>query len=62
MVERAAPSFVLQGDCLDLAARLRRHPAWDERPVDVAYLDPPFNTGGHFGARIGEGKRRARVA
>ena len=54
--------LLLQGDCLDLPARLAALGDEAMKPFAVAYLDPPFNTGGHFGARIGEGKRRGKVA
>lgn len=55
-----AADLLLQGDCLDLAHRLAAFGA--HTPFAVAYLDPPFNTGGHFGARTGEGGRRGKVS
>jgi site-specific DNA-methyltransferase (adenine-specific) len=54
--------FLVAGDCLHLPAALRDYPEADSRPFDLAYLDPPFNTGGHFGARLGAGTKRGRVA
>lgn len=62
LLTNQAADLLLQGDCLDLPARLAALGPEAARPFDVAYLDPPFNTGGHFGARIGEGKRRGKVA
>jgi site-specific DNA-methyltransferase (adenine-specific) len=55
----AAPTgLLLRGDALDLPARLAaRGPA---RPFDLVYLDPPFNAGGVFSARLRPGGRRGR--
>jgi site-specific DNA-methyltransferase (adenine-specific) len=46
-----AQGRLILGDCLEVLSRL------DHARFDLAYLDPPFNTGRSFGARQGEGER-----
>lgn len=56
----AAPDtgLLLHGDAIDLPARLAA--LGRSRPFDLVYLDPPFNAGGVFAARLGPGGRRGR--
>jgi site-specific DNA-methyltransferase (adenine-specific) len=58
----ASPNLLVSGDCLGLPQALTDYTKTDSLPIDVAYLDPPFNTGGHFGARLGAGTKRGHVA
>ncbi|HEU4538770.1 MAG TPA: hypothetical protein VFS00_31840, partial [Polyangiaceae bacterium] len=53
-----AAGLLLRGDALDLPARLAA--LGRARPFDLVYLDPPFNAGGVFAARLGPGGRRGR--
>ncbi|HEU4410797.1 MAG TPA: site-specific DNA-methyltransferase [Polyangiaceae bacterium] len=50
--------LLLRGDALDLPARLAARGR--ARPFDLVYLDPPFNAGGVFAARLRPGGRRGR--
>lgn len=54
-------NLLVAGDCLALPTALADAAQLDP-PFAVAYLDPPFNTGGHFGARLGAGTKRGHVA
>jgi site-specific DNA-methyltransferase (adenine-specific) len=54
------PGLLLRGDALDLPDRLAARGRL--RPFDLVYLDPPFNAGGVFAARLGPGGRRGRAA
>jgi len=50
---RAKDHVLVRADALDLG----RHAG--ARSAQLAYLDPPFNVGTSFGARVGKGKPRA---
>jgi site-specific DNA-methyltransferase (adenine-specific) len=46
-------NVLVRGDALDIGRHVRA------RSAQLAYLDPPFNVGTAFGARLGKGRSRA---
>jgi site-specific DNA-methyltransferase (adenine-specific) len=61
MTSKTYQNFLLQGDMLSLLERLKAIPDWDQAAFDLVYMDPPFNVGGSFRARMESGQRRGRA-
>lgn len=53
--------MLLRGDALDLPARLAAVPGWDGARPRLIYVDPPYDTGGHFTERRGKGGARRKA-
>ncbi|MDE0268152.1 MAG: hypothetical protein OXI96_03825 [Acidimicrobiaceae bacterium] len=47
---RPSPNSLYYGDCLDWMRR------WDDRSVDLVYLDPPFNSNQDYNVLYAEQK------